>query len=206
MKTAQLLNKVAVIRRVILVVISVSFLSISSVSVASGASVIDSTQVHPSASVYTWQQPTTGDWQSPASWTPARGTPEPGDVLVFNSAGVVMVTNVPTQTIGQLIVSGNSTVNLQSAAAIVLTIAGGDGDDLVVDRNSALNFGGSSEVVVNLPKGSTAGVGGSMTFSSLGAAAHRLTAVDADRGDLFRRCGVHRRDGFYWKPIRDDQS
>ncbi len=206
MKTAQLLNKVAVIRRVILVVISVSFLSISSVSVASGASVIDSTQVHPSASVYTWQQPTTGDWQSPASWTPARGTPEPGDVLVFNSAGVVMVTNVPTQTIGQLIVSGNMMIDLQSAAAVVLTIAGGNGDDLFVDRNSALNFGGSNEVVVSLLTGATAGIGGSMTFSSLGAAAHRLTAVDAGSVTFFDGAVFTAGTGFTGNPFGTTNS
>ncbi len=105
-----------------------------------------------SPTVYNWQG-VDGDWQLPSNWSPVRTMPASDDVLVFNPGGTITVTNVPTQTIGQLIVSGNSTVNLQSAAAIVLTIAGGDGDDLVVDRNSALNFGGSSEFVVNLASG-----------------------------------------------------
>ncbi|CAN5365612.1 hypothetical protein BH10ACI3_BH10ACI3_21210 [soil metagenome] len=131
-----------------------------------------------SASMYTWQQPTTGDWQSPLSWSPARTTPAANDVLIFNAGGTPTVVNVPTQTIGQLIVSGNTAVNLQSASDIVLTIAGGNGDDLVIPFNSALNFNGANSIVTALATGSTGAIEGAMTFSSSGTTAHRLTAVD----------------------------
>ena len=129
--------------------------------------------------VYTWQQTTTGDWQAPENWAPARTSPAPNDVLLFNTATVTTVTNVPTQTIGQLIVSGNMTVNLQSAGPVVLTIAGGDGADLTVAPNSALNFNGDNPIVCNLAIGTTGSISGFVRFSSSSSAAHRLTAVDA---------------------------
>ncbi len=133
----------------------------------------------PTASIYTWQQATTGDWQATSSWTPARIKPAASDILLFNLGGTTTATNVPTQTIGQLIVSGNTTVNLRSEAAVVLTIEGGDGDDIVIETNSGLNFTGADAITANLASGVTAGINGSMTFSSSGAAAHRLTAIDA---------------------------
>jgi hypothetical protein len=125
-----------------------------------------------------WQRSGNGDWQSPLSWTPERINPASSDILVFKVGGTTTATNVPDQTIGQLIVSGNTTVNLQSATAIVLTIAGGDGDDLTVEQNSALNFNGANAIAATLVTGATANVTGAMTFSSSSAAAHRFTAVD----------------------------
>jgi hypothetical protein len=130
--------------------------------------------------VYTWQQSGGGDWQSPNSWTPPREEPASSDLLVFNIGGTTTAANVPTQTIGRLTVSGNTTVNLQSLATIVLTIAGGDGDDLTVEHNSALNFNGANAIAASLLPGATANVNGSMTFSSSGSTAHRITAVDAN--------------------------
>ena len=149
--------------------------------VAVGTETVDGAIVAPTqtAPVYAWQQPITGDWQSPSSWAPVRMSPAASDILVFNTGGTTTATNVPTQTIGQLIVTGNTTVNLQSSAAIVLTMTGGDGDDLIVERNSALNFTGANAIAADLVTGVTAGIGGSMTFSSSGTAAHRITAVDA---------------------------
>ena len=129
------------------------------------------------ASVYNWQAGE-GDWQSPSSWWPARTMPAANDILVFNIGGTTTATNVPTQTIGQLMVSGNTTVDLQSSASVALNIAGGDGDDLTIERDSALNFTGANAIAANLATGATASISGSMTFSSSGAAAHRLTAVD----------------------------
>jgi hypothetical protein len=120
----------------------------------------------------------TADWQSPVSWTPARTNPVSSDILVFNVGGTTTATNVPIETIGQLFVSGNTTVNLQSSSSVDLTISGGDGDDLTVELNSALNLGGTNAMAINLASGVTAAIDGSIMFSSSGATAHRLTAID----------------------------
>jgi len=49
-----------------------------------------------------------------ANWTPARNTAAPDDILIFDNGASIAVTDVPTQTIGQLLVSGNSIVTLQA--------------------------------------------------------------------------------------------
>ncbi len=159
--------------------IKVLFLTLTVVSSNLLHAAVGETASISTVSVYTWQQSTTGDWQSPSNWTPARTTPASSDVLVFNFGGTTTVTNVPTEAIGQLIVSGDTTVNLQSAQAIVLTIGGAEGGDLIVDPNSALNFNAVNAITINLANGATAHINGLMTFSSPGATAHRLTAVDA---------------------------
>ncbi len=133
----------------------------------------------PIGSVYIWQQGVAGDWQSAASWAPERTSPASNDVLVFNRGGATTATNVPAESIGQMIIAGSTTVNLQSAAAVMLTINGGEGDDFTVESNSAINFIGDDAIATNLQGGATALINGLVTFSSPGSAEHRLTAVDA---------------------------
>ncbi|MBK8466435.1 MAG: VCBS repeat-containing protein [Chloracidobacterium sp.] len=144
----------------------------------------------PAAVVFTWNQSATGDWQSPASWTPARTAPASSDVLVFNGGGTTTATNVPNETIGQLMVSGNTIVNFESMSASVLAVSGGVGNDFTVEQNSALNFTGANAIALSLAVNATATINGSITFSSLSTAAHRLTAAEAgavtfDNGSIF---------------------
>src|SRR5882762_5025488 len=68
------------------------------------------------ASVYTWNGGS-GLWNTATNWTPNRTTPAVDDIIVFNTAGAITVTNVPTQTIGQLSIGGGAGVTLQPAAA-----------------------------------------------------------------------------------------
>ena len=60
---------------------------------------------------YTWNVPTgAGDFQAAASWNPNRATPANTDILTVDGAsltGAVELNNVPTQTIGKLIITGN---------------------------------------------------------------------------------------------------
>ena len=125
---------------------------------------------------YTWNQTGSASWATAANWTPTRTTPATNDVLVFNNAATTTATNVPTQTIGQLSVSGNTNVTLQAAAAVAVTIAGGTGIDLSVASGSQLNSSGGSAVTLGVGTGATGSISGAMT---LAGAAHRLTSVDA---------------------------
>src|SRR6266480_971323 len=106
------------------------------------------------ATTYTWNQTGTASWATAANWTPTRTTPAVDDVLVFNNGATTTVTNVPTQTIGQLSVSGSTTVNLQAnAAATVLTVGGAAGTDLSVASGSALNMNGANTMTITLAAG-----------------------------------------------------
>jgi len=129
---------------------------------------------------YTWSG--AGSWATSTNWTPTRTTPAANDVLVFNNGATFTVTGVPTQTIGQLSVSGNTAVTLQSAAAATLSIAGGTGTDLSVASGSQLNFGATAAanaITMAIATGATGSISGSMTFTGVTNTAHRLTSVDA---------------------------
>src|ERR1043166_5418202 len=128
---------------------------------------------------YTWNQAgASASWATATNWTPTRTTPAATDILVFNDGMTDTANSIPTQTIGQLLVSGNTTVNLQAnAASTVLTIAGDVGNDLDVGSGSALNINVPlNTMTVTLATGATGSFSGNMTCSS---AAHRLDAADA---------------------------
>jgi SprB-like repeat protein len=126
---------------------------------------------------YTWNQTGTASWATSTNWTPTRTTPATNDILVFSGGGTVTATGVPTQTIGRLVLSGSSAVNLQAAAAAtILTIGGGSGTDLDVPVGSALNINGANTTTITLSSGATGSISGNMTFTT---AAHRLDAADA---------------------------
>jgi hypothetical protein len=95
-----------------------------------------------SSATYTWTQSNaTAFFTTSSNWSPARLSPQPTDILIFDNNGITTATNVPTQTIGKLILSNNSNVSLQSiAAGQTLTIAGGAGIDLDVQAGSTLQL------------------------------------------------------------------
>ncbi len=161
--------------RAICLVVGVPFLILAA-HVSSGLAITRNYVLTPTTSVYSWQPGVEGDWQTPSSWTPLRTDPAASDVLVFNIGGTTTATNIPTQTINQLIVFGNTTVNLQTSSAAILTISGGDGDDFTVGTDSALNFTGSHPITINIGEAASANISGAMTFTSAG---HRLSALDA---------------------------
>ena len=126
---------------------------------------------------YTWNQTGTASVATAANWTPERTTPEINDILQINGGGSVVLTDLTTQSIGQLSISNNTTVELQSAAAATLTIAGATGVDLSVTAGSALNLAqATNAITVAVGTGATGLIAGSMTLSTT---AHRLIATDA---------------------------
>lgn len=131
------------------------------------------------ATTYTWNQTGTASWATSTNWTPNRLVSLPDDILVFNNSSTTTVTNVPTETIGQLLVSNNTTVNLQASAAVTLTIAGGGGPDLDVQAGSALNCNTTNAITIAVGTGATGSIFGTMTFSAGAATNHSLTAADA---------------------------
>ncbi len=66
---------------------------------------------------YVWTHGTSTDWQLAGNWTPTRTTPATTDVLIFNENNTLSVTNVPTQTVAELIFTNNTIVTLTAAVA-----------------------------------------------------------------------------------------
>ncbi|MBL0181996.1 MAG: T9SS type A sorting domain-containing protein [Chitinophagaceae bacterium] len=125
---------------------------------------------------YTWNGGN-GLWTTATNWTPTRTTPDPSDILQFNDGTPAIVTDVPAQTIGRLLVSNNTAVSLEAPAANTLTIAGGSGTDLDVPLGSQLNSSGAlAALTIQLSAGATGSITGNMTFSG---AAHKFNAGTA---------------------------
>ncbi len=143
-------------------------------AIGGSVNVAQSTQ----AATYSWNQTGTGDWTTFTNWTPARTTPQANDIIHVNIGGSCVITGVPAQTIGQLIISNNTAVNLQSSAESILAIEGETGTDLEVQAGSELNLNGANSIVLAVGTGATGSISGKMTFSSTVATSNSLTAVD----------------------------
>jgi hypothetical protein len=128
------------------------------------------------AATCTWQGGGSGDWNTTSNWS-CGAVPGAGDVVQFSSGGTVTVTGIPTQSIAQLLLSNNTTVNLQAGSnPVTLTVAGTTGTDLDVPSGSALNMNGATNILtLFLGSGATGSISGSMTCST---AAHKLNAND----------------------------
>jgi len=129
----------------------------------------------PPAVVYTWNT-TKGSWTDANNWNPVRTTPETNDILKFNNGLIDTVTNVPTQTIGQIIVENNTNLFLQSGGTNTLSISGYTGIDLSVENGSQLNIIGSSALTIKLLANAIGSIYGTINFAG---GAHKLDAIDA---------------------------
>jgi hypothetical protein len=130
----------------------------------------------PPLATYTWQGLNNGSWLTSTNWNPSRTVPYVTDILQFNDGTTKTITNVPTQTIGKISITGNTTINLQSGADAVLTIYGVTGTDLDIPPGNALNLNAANAITIAMSTGATAVIGGNMTFTT---GAHRLTGADA---------------------------
>ena len=130
--------------------------------------------------IYNWNQTVTADWTVSANWAPVRNTPAANDILKFTNAANVNITNVPSEIIGQLHVSLNTSITLQTATpATVITINGGVGDDLIVDNGSALNISGNAnDLTLSVANAATGIISGTMNFVGITTnTPHKLIAA-----------------------------
>jgi hypothetical protein len=95
---------------------------------------------------YVWNKSGSASWLLSNSWMPNR-TVEIYDILVFNSDSTRTATNVPTQSIAQLIVSGNTTANLTSSVTATLLV----NDFLSTTSGAVVSFGGKLLLGGTLP-------------------------------------------------------
>jgi hypothetical protein len=113
------------------------------------------------------------DWTDANNWTPPRSTPAANDILTFDaSATNTSITNVPSQTIGKIIVTASSSYSLVSAASVFLTLTSLTGNALQIDNGSSLAIGNVSNAVnISLPSTGSAEIGGQLNLinGNLGA-------------------------------------
>ena len=115
------------------------------------------------AATYTWN-PIFSDWQFASHWTPPRTSPAADDILQFDRSATV--TNVPTQTIGRLVVSNYSSLTLEAAAAgRELTVATTTGTGLDVPSGNTLTTG-SPGLKLTVGPGVTASIGGTLAVGA----------------------------------------
>ncbi|MGB6036898.1 MAG: autotransporter-associated beta strand repeat-containing protein, partial [Cryomorphaceae bacterium] len=129
------------------------------------------------ANSYVWNVAGDGDYQNSINWTPTRSCGRGGDILRFNSGGSHIVSNVPSEIIGQLIVENNTSVALRDVVDVpddlpsTLTISGRTtGEDLFVENGSSLIYDtGNNEtlnyLVISLASGATAEISGDLDFT-----------------------------------------
>jgi hypothetical protein len=106
------------------------------------------------AQPYVWQ-PTTGshDFNDPLNWLPNRVSLQVTDVLQFTNTGTSTAINVPTQTVGQIVVGSNTNITLEAltGGARILSIAGPPSNtNLSIAAGSTLQLGGTVQLTLNI--------------------------------------------------------
>lgn len=138
----------------------------------------DGTFPVPSGPVYVWG-PASGSAFDPGAWLPSRGSGTPSDILVFNRGGAISVTNVPPSTVGQFVISGGTQASFSAGffGSATLTVAGGTGDDAVIEWGSKSVLASSNTVSVNMASGARGVVHGDLEIRG---GANRVQALDVD--------------------------
>jgi hypothetical protein len=112
---------------------------------------------------YVWNG-ATSDWTVATNWTPSRTTPAASDIIQFT--GSATATNVPTQTIGKLALSGGAAVVLQAGTAgNFLSIGSTTGTALDVPLGCSLTTG-SPGLQLSLGSGATGSIAGTLAVGA----------------------------------------
>lgn len=138
-------------------------------------------------STYTWNVSGVGDYQVAASWTPSRATPATNDILVIDGAitgGAVELNNIPTQTIGKLLITNNAYAALRpvTTGGPQLTLSGGS-QALLVNAGSTLKITSSvasNYLILAIDASSTGEIYGDVILKSdMGTSPNRIIALQA---------------------------
>jgi hypothetical protein len=145
---------------------------------ATGVTAFSDFAVGEATVVYTWIGGASAPWTTATSWSPTRSSPASNDVLQFIGGGSQSATSVPTQTIGQLLVTGNTTATLQQVSNATLTISGGAGTDLSIAAGSTLSAGSNfGPLHIRVGAGATGDVFGTLVLPGL---SHTVDATDVN--------------------------
>jgi hypothetical protein len=117
---------------------------------------------------YTWNGSVSSDWTVAANWTPSRAVVAGNDVLVFDggSTAVFSITNVTSQTIGSILVTGNGAFSLVPSGNKVLSLTVTTGNTFQIDNGSSLAVGAAGNALdITFPASSgMASIGGQLNL------------------------------------------
>jgi len=113
---------------------------------------------------YIWNGTTT-DWTDPNNWTPAR-TPNSNDILTFDaSANNKDIINIPSQTLGKILVTGSTAYSFFCTGVQTLTLSEVTGNAVQIDNGSSLANGSTANPLnFSMPAGGSASIGGSLNL------------------------------------------
>ncbi len=134
-----------------------------------------------SGATYVWNQLGTASFATAANWTPNRTTPAVNDILVFNNGATTIANAITTQTIGQLLVSGNTNVSFVSSVSATLNIAGGNGTDFSVAAGSTVQLSstGANALTINFSNATTAAINGTFTINNNASLDNNLNCANS---------------------------
>jgi Leucine-rich repeat (LRR) protein len=110
---------------------------------------------------YTWNGMVSTDWQNPNNWSPTRTAPAVTDQITLS--GTHTITNIPSQTLGQLTIPVGADITLQCPTPVVLTVNGGMDIALMATLNLGNNPLGTNSRITIIAQ-STDVVGGATLF------------------------------------------
>jgi hypothetical protein len=118
---------------------------------------------------YVWNGSSSSDWQTAANWTPTRTSPNSNDMLTFSGSGSnKSITNVPTQTVGNILVTGSSVYSFTpSSSGNTLVLSKTTGYAAQIDNGSTLTLGPGANVLnATVSTGGTAQIGGQVNLNN----------------------------------------
>ena len=126
----------------------------------------------------------TFDYQDPNNWLPKRTSLSNNDILIFNAASPspTKVQNLPSQTIGQLIIKDSKQVGFEGINPVTaFSISGLAGDDLYIESGSSLTLKSANAIEMNILSGANANIFGDFITSTINLTQpnHRLLIADA---------------------------
>lgn len=132
------------------------------------------------AATYFWRPVVpNGLWTSAGNWSPARTSPQPSDVLVFDSGTTTTASSTPSQFVAQLRVINGTNLTIapvMGGTGLVITGDGTAAPDFEVAAGASLTLTGSNAVSLDLGASATGAVAGTVTFTG---GAHRLLPASA---------------------------
>lgn len=148
---------------------------------------------------YTWIATSgSGNWTTPANWSPARVSPFTSDILQFTNGGTPTATNIPTQTIGRLIIDSTDATFTSAAATQTLTISNTSGTNFTVANDAILRlsstlanstiiaFAGTNvtDIAGTIELNTNTGTNNTINFTNLLAANNIITGTITNNGGV----------------------
>ena len=123
------------------------------------------TQATNSPVTYVWNQTGTAAFSTASNWTP-NGVPAAGDNITFNNNATTTVTGIPAQSLNNITISGTSTnVTFQTAAASTVAVIG----SLSIAEGTTLNLNSANAIGLTINSGGTASISGTLNLSNSNA-------------------------------------